>query len=325
MKHFNIFSIVVLFVMFSCTNEDLYVGDTNISLLNSSVAVTPDVPFADEQTLAEAAANPTAISYNIARKLAMVEMEVSIKESMGWHGAKLSEKPVVIYDGKSNAKYYEFIVTDQQNRKLGTVTTCAQKEANAVVAYIMPFVRDYSALITKGGNYKLINDAYPSHLLLGVLGKSGEEPSAVIDAETGETVASVPSGDVQDIIASLAALSDEEKAAYGITDVDAVITEIQQKDAQNKADAEEFWSIMDSAATAINATSDEDIIAAANSSKSTWYFMMNTAFPLFIVAGCIIPAGGDGVVQAPLHGYIEDYTAVITMAIICLFTMKVVL
>jgi hypothetical protein len=238
MKHFNIFSIVVLFGVFSCTNEDLYVGDTTISPLSSNVAVISDVPFADEQTLAEVAANPTVISYIIARKLAMVEMELSIKESMNWHGARLSEKPVVVYDGKSNAKYYEFIVINQQNQKLGTVTTCAQKEANAVVACILPFVRDYSEIVTKGVNYKLINGGYPSRLLLGIPGKSGEEPSAVIDAETGETVTSVPSGDAQDVITALSDFSDEEKAAYGITDVGAVITEIQQKDAQNKADAE---------------------------------------------------------------------------------------
>ncbi|MGB9703089.1 MAG: hypothetical protein ACPL1A_10270, partial [Candidatus Kapaibacteriota bacterium] len=39
-------------------------------------------------------------------------MELGIKESMGWNGTKLSEKPVVIFDGKSRAKYYEFIVTN---------------------------------------------------------------------------------------------------------------------------------------------------------------------------------------------------------------------
>jgi hypothetical protein len=285
MKRFIFIGIVVLFGMFSCTNEDLYVGDTTLSPLSSNVAAPSDVPFADEQTLAEIAANPAVISYTIARKLATVKMELSIKESMNWHGARLSEKPVVIYDGKSNAKYYEFIVLDQQDKELGTVTTCAQKESNAVVACILPFVRDYTALITKGGDYKLINGGYPSRLFLGITGKSGEEPSAVIEPETGETVTSIPSGDAQEVITSLSALSDEEKAAYGITNVDEVITEVKQKDAQNKADAEEFWSVIDASVDAINATSDDAITAAVNDSKSTWYSYDEYRIPAFYNSG----------------------------------------
>jgi hypothetical protein len=66
------------------------VGDTSISSLND-VAVISDIPFADEQALAEIASNSAFIPYNIARKLAAVEMELSINESMNWHGTKLGD------------------------------------------------------------------------------------------------------------------------------------------------------------------------------------------------------------------------------------------
>jgi hypothetical protein len=277
----NYVMIMVIAIIASCTNEELYVGDTNISVQNNSDIVFPSIPFADEQSLQEIASNPVNISYGVARKLTAVEMELGIKETMDWYGAKLSEKPVVIYDGKSNAKYYEFIVSDQQGKELGTITTYAQKKADMVVAYVLPFVRDYSALNTKGNNYRLINGGYPSRVLLGVIGKSGEEPSAIIDPETSETVTSVPSDDTQSLIDALANLSEEEKASFNITDVSVIIDEVQQKDIQNKENAEEFWEIIDSMTSEIESTSDEDIISTVNESKSEWTSYDTYRIPAF--------------------------------------------
>ncbi|GHT26245.1 hypothetical protein AGMMS4957_21710 [Bacteroidia bacterium] len=263
-------TVAMVAVSFSaCNSDDLYVGDTNISS-QSGVAVLSNVPFAEEQALADIALNPKNVSYNTARKLALVEMETGIKESMNWQGTKLSQKPVVIYDGQSNAKYYEFIVTNQQGQELGTVTTCAQKESDEIVACVLPFVRDYTALNTKGSGYQLISGGYPSRILLGVLGKAGEEPSAIIEPESGETVFGIPVEGTQGLIQSLAALSENEKAEYGITNVNALIAEAKEKEVQRKADAEEFWRIMDAATSAIDATTDEDIITTINSSKSEW-------------------------------------------------------
>ena len=95
---------------------------------------------------------------------------------MNWNGTKLSEKPVVIYDGKSTPKYYEFIVKNESGKEVGTVTTCIKKEADAVISHVLPYVRDYSNFTSKGSNYKIISGGYPNRLLVGVLGKSGENP-----------------------------------------------------------------------------------------------------------------------------------------------------
>jgi len=156
-----------LAIISSCNKDETYVGDTRISL-NGNISIS-DIPFSDDATLSEISSNPDNVSYKTARKLVVLEMELDIKESMNWNGTKVSEKPVVIFDGKSVAKYYEFIVTDELGKALGTVTACAQKETDAAVAYVLPYVRDYSKLTTKGSSYKMISGGYPSRILLGVL------------------------------------------------------------------------------------------------------------------------------------------------------------
>ncbi|MDR1227212.1 MAG: hypothetical protein LBK47_10010 [Prevotellaceae bacterium] len=289
MKKTDLYSITAAFAIAAfaaaCSKEDVYVGETNIASANSSALPVTGIPFADDQTLTEIAANPKNVPYATARKLAVVEMELGVKESMKWHGTKLLEKPVVIFDGKSNAKYYEFIVADQQGKAVGTVTACAQKESDAVLAYVLPFVRDYTALTTKGSGYKLVSGGYPSRILLGVLGKSGEDPSALIEPETGEAVAEVATEDTQGFIEALSNFSDEEKAAYGIDDVNTLAADVLQQDALNKENAQVFWGLVDSLNEAISAMSDDEITVAANSSKSTWYTYDEYRIPAFYSSG----------------------------------------
>lgn len=146
---------IALAIISSCNKDEMFVGDTNISS-KGSVNVS-DIPFSDDATLSEIGSNPDNVPYKTARKLAVLEMELGIKESMNWNGTKLSEKPVVVFDGKSRAKYYEFIVTDESGKALGTVTACAQKETDAAVSHVLPYVRDYSNLTTKGGSYRRLS------------------------------------------------------------------------------------------------------------------------------------------------------------------------
>lgn len=150
---------IALTVFSSCQEEKLFVGQTDISH-KCNTGVISDIPFADEQTLAAIASHPEKVPYLTARKLAVLEMELSINESMNWHGTRLSEKPVVIFDGHSRAKYYEFLVINESGEAIGTVTALAQRETDAVISHILPFVRDYSNLTIKGGNYRMISGGY---------------------------------------------------------------------------------------------------------------------------------------------------------------------
>jgi hypothetical protein len=254
----------------ACSKEDVLIGETEITSINTNALPIAGIPFADEQTLTDIAATPQSISYSVARKLALVEMEVGMRETMDWHGAKLSEKPVVVFDGKSNAKYYEFIVTNEAGEGIGTVTTLAQKKTDRVAAFALPYVRDYASLTTKGNGYKQVDGGYPTRILLGIPGKAGEEVSAVIDPKNNEAAEPEPERDVESIIAQLNSLPPE---ALGDLDVSTTITEIQKRDNENTANAQEFWAMVDATTDDINATTDEQILAKLNESKgaSYWY------------------------------------------------------
>jgi hypothetical protein len=92
MKQIKLFLFfIITSIISSCSNEELYVGDTKIFSQNNA-AILSSVPFADEQTLTEIASIPDNVPYSTAHKLAMIEMELGLNESMNWHGAKLSEK-----------------------------------------------------------------------------------------------------------------------------------------------------------------------------------------------------------------------------------------
>jgi len=260
---------VALIIFSSCKKEELFVGETDIShKLNPGIL--SDIPFADEQTLAAIASHPEKVPYLTARKLAVLEMELSINESMNWHGTRLSEKPVVIFDGHSRAKYYEFLVINESGEAIGTVTALAQRETDAVISHILPFVRDYSNLTIKGGNYRMISGGYPTRILLGIIGKSGEDVSSVLCPLTGETVDEVPSESAQGFIDALKALTEEQKEQMGIDDVGAVIVEAEQKDALNREHAMSYWGLIDTLEAELIAMSDEEIAAAITESKRSW-------------------------------------------------------
>lgn len=263
-----LFFIISIAIISSCNKEEASVSDTSISSKRN--ATISDIPFADDQTLLKVGSDPGNVPFKTARKLAVLEMEMSIKESMDWNGTRLSEKPVVIFDGKSKAKYYEFIVADESSKAIGTVTTCAQKEADVAVSHVLPYVRDYSNLTTKGSSYKMISGGYPSRILLGIPGKSGDEPSAVIDPETGEKVQTVTSEDAQAMITALLNLSADAKEKLEISDISALINGIQEKDALNKEFAKEYWALIDDLKAKLEAMTDDQIAAAINASKGSW-------------------------------------------------------
>ncbi len=260
----------VAFTSVSCTTDNLGISDSSITVKSSTL--TSNIPFADDNTLSEISKTKSNVSYQIARKLAVVEMETSIKQQMNWQGAKLSEKPVVIYDGKSKPKYYEFIVKNESGKEIGTVTTCIKKEADAVITHVLPYVRDYSSFTSKGDNYKMISGGYPSRILVGMLGKSGDEPSAIVDPSTSTTVSSVLTEDAQGSIDAINNMSTEQKLNVGIHNADSLITAIKENDAVKQEYAKAYWMVMDTLASSISLTTDEEIVSTINESKGggTW-------------------------------------------------------
>jgi len=276
MKKSTLFYITILIIFLSsCKKKDfLEIGNTSISKV-ISVSSNSNIPYTDDATLAQIAKNPNFVPYKTAHRLALIQM-ISSSGSTGWNGTILSPKPVVVYDSRSNPKYYEFIVQSQDGTPLGTITACAQKEAAASISHILPYVRDYSFALSKGAGVQLVSGGYPNRILLGIPGKSGSTPSTVIDPFTGQVVDTVPSEDAQGMINALNKYTPAQlDSSYGISNVYSVIDSIQLKDQENKAEALAYWVEMDSLDARLSTMSDDSIAALLTGSKglsiSTYY------------------------------------------------------
>lgn len=263
------FVITTLIFDTSCKKQDLSIGKTNFS--QSQTFNVSNIPYAQDQELSLIANNQDYVHYEIARKLALIDLEMNVKESMNWDGAKLSEKPVVIYNSKSEAKYYEFIVLNESGSGMGTLTTCAKKETDANISNVLPYVRNYANVLTKGTGYKIISGGYPKTLYTGLIGKSGDDATVIIDPTTGNTVTNVISEDAQGMVDAIKNLSPEELNKLNVNDPNQLISQIVEKDNQNKIYAEKYWNVIDSLKNQLDTMTDNQIVTALTSKgTSTW-------------------------------------------------------
>ena len=138
-----IFALLIVIIFASCNKPDdtLQVGQTKIT--NTNPVVNDNIPYTDTATLNSISKTSGYVGYKVAHKLAVIQMNMSIDKQMGWNGAKLSKRPVVVYDAKSEPRYYEFIVKKEDGAPIGTLTTDAIKEVGACVAYLLPYIRNY--------------------------------------------------------------------------------------------------------------------------------------------------------------------------------------
>ena len=120
---FLISLLVVALVLTSCEfgiklaeesdNEGLVTPYTNMSNLSIARSV------ADE-------ADPDIVNWKVARFFALIE-KIDFESVYPWHGAKVSEYPVVIYYADSNKpRYYEFRVI-KNDVGIGSITCNASK------------------------------------------------------------------------------------------------------------------------------------------------------------------------------------------------------
>lgn len=273
--NFVIAFITLLIIAVSCNDQSLPINNNVNILVNKKFVLLSDIPFTEEKILEEIASNEENVPYNIARKLALIEMEYGIKESMEWNATTLSERPVVVFDGKSNPKYYEFIVINEADEAVGTVTAFAKKEVDASVAYVLPYVQDYSSLINIGSEYKLISAGYPSKILLGIPDSPGNRPTNVVYPATEEHNEYLPmdeeipvGDDAQGLIEAIDKLSEEEREQLEIYDVESIISNIEEKRNLNNEGAQEYWRVVE--LLELEPLSDEEIITAINESKASW-------------------------------------------------------
>ena len=148
------------------------------------------IPYADSASLAEFQNDKKVVNFNLARKLAIMELQTSgFKRDMNWNGCEISKMPVIIFGFDSKPKYYEFIVKDAEKKEIGTVSVHARKTKGGILHEIDGKVKDYTSLLSKsnGTGMKLFA-TYGGSLYLGIPSKAGDAPMVVIDPQSGLAV-----------------------------------------------------------------------------------------------------------------------------------------
>ena len=179
---FLISLLVVALVLTSCEfgiklaeesdNEGLVTPYTNMSNLSIARSV------ADE-------ADPDIVNWKVARFFALIE-KIDFESVYPWHGAKVSEYPVVIYYADSNKpRYYEFRVI-KNGVEIGSITCNASKSEGMPVAYVSEMAHKVTAetakkLVNLFGGAKLATVNYPTQF---VLRDSTTTARSVIEGET---------------------------------------------------------------------------------------------------------------------------------------------
>ncbi len=258
-----------IFLITSCRKNELQIGETTFGL--SSATESKNIPYTDSTTLENLAANNSKIiPYQTARKMALIHLEIDLKASMNWYGTRLSDYPVLIYDTKSQPKYYEFIVKTEGGNPIGTITTLARKDADGLISHVLPWVRNYSNRV-KTGSYQYITGAYPTRLYLGIPAQVGIAPTGMLDAETEQVAKHIVSEIPEEIAQTIRTYTSEQLSAMGYTSAEEIISQMQEKEASNKQYAESFWVAMDSLKEEFKTMPDASITQQLNQSKDEWY------------------------------------------------------
>jgi hypothetical protein len=187
----TILFLVSIFFLAACEKQ---LNEPSASVKNSKISRTPDgngiyVPFADSVSLAAFNSDKQILKYNLARKMAVMELQSSgFNSTMNWNGSKISTKPVIIYGFDSKPKYYDFIITDPENNVIGTVTVHARRYKSGMLHEVSAGTRNYTDLLSKGTNMKLFAN-YSGRIYVGILSKAGDTPVTVVDPVTGENAA----------------------------------------------------------------------------------------------------------------------------------------
>ena len=261
---------VACMILGSCQNllEDPGLdGNTNIGIVNGGGGEIA-VPYATDDVLdGLTKSDDTYADWRLVRQLALIEFEDDVKHLYNWEGHTLSKKPVVIYGTESMPQYYEFMVLNDKGTPVGTLTTFARKQYFEVVSHVLPFVRNYEPVATKGPDHQEFDlGAYP-RTAIGLPGKNGEAPSMLVDADTGEpTDFYEPAIELE----AYAEMDDETLLeATGMTR-DHLNRELQEKrelEEATETSTEDFWEAMEIYKDNFMALTDMEIKDAYADSK----------------------------------------------------------
>ncbi len=209
--------------------------------------------------------DPDLVDWRVARFFAVLE-KIDFESMYPWHGAKVSQYPVVIYHADSNKpRYYEFRVI-RDGVELGSIACNASKSEGTPIAYVSEITNKVTAktaekLVNPFGEAKLAAVNYPNKLVMRETNVStrsvSEGETDFKDALTGQVIdenAIFIEKRVDDILADA---DDEMLKKLDIT-ADAkteMLAEVEEFD----VDMADLWASIDEITPKILATSDEEI------------------------------------------------------------------
>ena len=221
------------------------------------------IPFATSETLlAWPQSNAAIADYRVVRMLSLLEMNIDDKE--------LSPLPVLLYDFDSSPQYYEFIVLDSSGQPTGTLCTYARKDQAGVIAYILPYLRNYQTLGVKSQQMQAFAHQYPSEIFYGMATRSGEAPQALYTAQ-GLLIDEVPPVQHQvNPLAQIESIDAEYFEIMGITETDLSAQKSQVAEAliSAQADAQTYWEMADLIASELISKNTQGYIKTKGS--ATW-------------------------------------------------------
>ncbi len=279
-----------VFIISSCQQEVIEpasVGESRIERINNESANY--IPYADSLDLAVFKSDNEVINYELSRKLALLELEAAqFRQEFAWEGYDISEKPVLIYGYDSRPKYYEFVMLDAEGNPSGTVKTFAKKVSDGVLTEVRDGVRDYQAIVSKSpGGMKFFEGA-GGKLLVGLPSKSGDQPTTLLDTETGEAVE--PGKELTDEekleIFSKELLEEQQQkeklldtlsndtlkqklVATDTVQVEEQITELKTTMDESHENRDTYWEEVENFADSLLVLSDEDI--GSKATKWGWF------------------------------------------------------
>lgn len=256
-----------LVVLISCRQ-----GTYDTEKLNSfqDQAITNLVtPYSDMSLLATMRSIGTddadLVDWRVARFFALIQ-KIDFESMYPWHGAKISQFPVIIYHADNNTpQYYEFRVI-MDTVEVGTITCNAKKSAGTPVAYVSEMSHKVTAetakvLVSPTGDLKLSAVNYPSRFIMrdtAATARSVMQGETVFkDALTGKPI----TGEevfIEHSIHDLLANTDEqtlEKLEITAQAKTEMLTEAEKIDSAMS----ELWRAIEEITPQILATTDEEV------------------------------------------------------------------
>ncbi|MGP1439286.1 MAG: hypothetical protein ACTTJ3_00910 [Treponema sp.] len=235
-------------------------------LSSSSGLVTPYSDM-DDFSLARSVTfeDETVVNWKVARFFALLK-KIDFESIYTWHGANLSEYPIIIYYADSNKpRYYEFRVI-KEGKEVGSITCNASKLEGSPIAYVSEMthkvpIETAKQLVSASSTLKLSNVNYPSQFVMReatITSRSVQNGEVQFkDALTGNLI---DSSNVFIEKSTLSMLQEADDVALKRLEITTESKEIMLKEETEKHEKMvALWKAIDEITPKILETSDEEV------------------------------------------------------------------